>query len=64
LAAEREVGKHKSSGDASAYCLRHHVRLRTESQAGLGRGEFVPVLPQRHDLKTVEPVIMFTETLH
>ena len=66
LAAGRTLGEHKSPGDASVYCLRGRVRLRTgSSEIELGPDELVSVPPQRHDVIAVEPsVLLLSVALH
>lgn len=66
LAAGRTLGEHKSPGDASVYCLRGRVRLRTsDSETELGPADMVAVPPQRHDVIAVEPsVLLLSVALH
>ncbi|HSI93191.1 MAG TPA: cupin domain-containing protein [Jiangellaceae bacterium] len=66
LDAGRVLGEHKSPGDASVFCLRGRIRLRTnDSQIELGPGELVAVPAQRHDVAAVEPsVLLLTVALH
>lgn len=66
LAADRGLGEHKSPGDASVYCLRGRVRLRTaDSETELGPADIVAVPPQRHDVTAVEPsVLLLSVALH
>lgn len=66
LAAGRELGEHKSPGDASVYCLQGRVKLRTNtSQTELGPGDLVSVPAQRHDVAAIEPsVILLSVALH
>ena len=66
LAAGRELGEHKSPGDASLFCVRGRIRLHAgDSQAELGAGDLVAVPPQRHNLEALEPsVLLLTVALH
>lgn len=66
LAAGRALGEHKSPGDASLYCLRGRVQLRTgDSEAELGPSDMMAVPPQRHDVTAVEPsVLLLSVALH
>lgn len=66
LDADRVLGEHRSPGDASVFCLRGRIRIRTnDSQTELAAGELVPVPPQRHDVIAVEPsAFLLTVALH
>lgn len=66
LAEGRALGEHKSPGDASLYCLRGRVRLRTgNSETELGPADLMAVPAQRHDVTAVEPsVLLLSVALH
>lgn len=66
LAAGRALGEHKSPGDASVYCLRGRVKVRTgNSETELAAADMVAVPPQRHDVTAIEPsVLLLSVALH
>lgn len=66
LDADRVLGEHQSPGDASVYCLRGKVRIRTnDTEVELGAGDLVAVPAQRHDLVADEPsIVLLSVALH
>lgn len=66
LDADRMLGEHQSPGDASVYCLRGQIQIRTnDTQIDLRAGELVAVPAQRHDVLAVESsVLILTVALH
>lgn len=64
--ADRVLGEHQSPGDASVFCLRGKIRIRTSNgQIDLGAGELVAVPALRHDVIALEPsVAILTVALH
>lgn len=53
------LGEHKSPGDASLYCLRGRVLVRSsEGQHELATGDLVPIPPQRHDVEALETSLL------
>lgn len=66
LAADRVLGEHQSPGDASVFCLRGKIQIRTNNETiDLSAGELVAVPAQRHDVLAIEPsVLILTVALH